>query len=93
MTSKGATIDVGACLRDLGLEQYGAMFRANAIEADVLRELTDQDFEKLGVLLGHRRRLLRAIAELGGSRKLRRSRRPPLLHRKTPPSVGKSPSC
>ena len=57
----------------------------------VLRELTDQDFEKLGVLLGHRRRLLRAIAELGGSRK--RSRRPPLLHRKTPPRVGKSPSC
>jgi class 3 adenylate cyclase len=64
MTRRGATIDVGAWLRDLGLEQYEAIFRANAIEADVLCELTDQDFEKLGVLLGHRRRLLRAIAEL-----------------------------
>jgi class 3 adenylate cyclase/tetratricopeptide (TPR) repeat protein len=66
MTSRGAAIDVGAWLRDLGLEQYEAIFRANAIEGDVLRELTDQDFEKLGVLLGHRRRLLRAIAELDG---------------------------
>ena len=63
MTSRGATIDVGAWLRELGLEQYEAIFRANAIEADVLCEVTDQDLEKLGVLLGHRRRLLRAIAE------------------------------
>jgi predicted ATPase/class 3 adenylate cyclase len=69
MTGKGSTIDVGVWLQDLGLEQYEAIFRANAIEADVLRELTDQDFEKLGVLLGHRRRLLRAIAELDGIEK------------------------
>ena len=46
----------------LGLERYEAAFRENAIDADVLRDLTDQDLEKLGVLLGDRRRLLRAAA-------------------------------
>jgi hypothetical protein len=45
------------------LERYEPAFRAHAIEADVLHDLTDQDLEKLGALLGHRRRLLRAIAE------------------------------
>jgi SAM domain (Sterile alpha motif) len=60
-------MDIGGWLRSLGLEQYEATFRANAIEADVPQDLTDQDLEKLGVLLGHRRRLLRAIAELDGA--------------------------
>ena len=55
-------VDLGAWLRSLGLERYEAAFRENAIAADVLRDLTDQDLEKLGVLLGDRRRLLRAIA-------------------------------
>jgi len=52
-------------LRSLGLEQYEAVFRENAIDETVLPDLTDQDLEKLGVLLGHRRKLLRAIANLG----------------------------
>ena len=52
-------------LRSLGLEQYEAAFRDNAIDETVLPDLTDQDLEKLGVLLGHRRKLLRAIANLG----------------------------
>jgi hypothetical protein len=44
------------------------MFRANDIDFMILRELTDQDLEKMGVAsLGHRRKLLRAIAELGGA--------------------------
>ncbi len=64
MTNKGTAIDMGAWLRGLGLAQYEAAFRENAIAADVLRELMDQDLEKLGVLLGDRRRLLRAIATL-----------------------------
>jgi class 3 adenylate cyclase len=55
---------VGAWLRSVGLERYEMAFRENAIDTDVLRELTDEDLEKLGVLLGDRRRLLRAIAEL-----------------------------
>src|SRR4051812_39605155 len=64
---RGAIVDLGAWLRNLGLERYEAAFRENAIAADVLRDLTDQDLEKLGVLLGDRRRLLRAIAGLDGA--------------------------
>ena len=60
-------MDIGSWLRSLGLECYEAAFRGNAIDADVLRDLTDQDLEKLGVLLGDRRRLLRAIAALDGA--------------------------
>ena len=57
-------MDVASWLRSLGLEQYEAAFRDNAIDDGVLPDLTDQDLEKLGVLLGHRRKLLRAIANL-----------------------------
>ena len=56
---------LAAWLRDLGLERYEQAFCDNAIDAEVLPTLTDADLEKLGVLLGHRRRLLKAIAELG----------------------------
>ena len=45
-------------------EQYEATFRDNAIDDGVLPDLTDQDLEKLGILLGHRRKLLRAIANI-----------------------------
>ena len=53
---------IGAWLQSLGLEQYEALFRENDIDAEVLSDLTDADLEKLGVTLGHRKRLLRAIA-------------------------------
>jgi class 3 adenylate cyclase/predicted ATPase len=55
-------MDIVVWLRSLGLQQYEAVFRENAIDETVLPDLTDQDLEKLGVLLGHRRKLLRAIA-------------------------------
>jgi class 3 adenylate cyclase len=55
-------MDLGGWLRSLGIQQYEAIFRENAIDETVLPDLTDQDLEKLGVLLGHRRKLLRAIA-------------------------------
>ena len=58
-------MDVGGWLRTLGLGQYEALFRANEIDADILPELTEIDLEKLGVPLGHRKRLLRAISGLG----------------------------
>src|SRR4029079_5206599 len=51
-------------LGKLALEQYALRFAENAIDLGVLPELTDQDFDRLGVLLGHRRKMLRAIAEL-----------------------------
>jgi hypothetical protein len=59
-----AAVDVGGWLRGLGLGQYEALFRASEIDADILPELTDVDLEKLGVPLGHRKRLLRAISGL-----------------------------
>jgi class 3 adenylate cyclase len=51
-------------LTSLGMSEYAQCFAENAIDFSVLPDLTDQDLEKLGVLLGHRRKLLRAIAEL-----------------------------
>jgi class 3 adenylate cyclase len=57
-------LDIGDWLRQLGLERYAQAFRDNAIDIEVLPELTDADLEKLGVLLGHRKRLLKAIQEL-----------------------------
>jgi class 3 adenylate cyclase len=57
-------MDVGGWLRGLGLGQYEALFRASEIDADILPELTDVDLEKLGVPLGHRKRLLKAISGL-----------------------------
>ena len=59
-------MDLGGWLRNLGLGQYEAVFRENAIDETVLPDLTDQDLEKLGVLLGHRRKILRAIGNLQG---------------------------
>jgi class 3 adenylate cyclase/tetratricopeptide (TPR) repeat protein len=58
-------MDVGAWLRNLGLGQYEASFRENEVTADVLTELTELDLEKLGMPLGHRKRLLKAIASPG----------------------------
>ena len=63
-------MDLGGWLRSLGLDQYEATFRANEIDTDVLPELTEIDLEKLGVPLGHRKRLLKAIAGLAAAEKL-----------------------
>ncbi len=58
-------MDVAAWLRGLGLEQYAPAFHDNAIDREVLRELTAGDLNDLGVaLVGHRRKLLAAIAAL-----------------------------
>jgi class 3 adenylate cyclase len=52
-------------LKRLGVEQYAHCFDENDIDFLVLRDLNDQDLEKIGVVsLGHRRKLLRAIADL-----------------------------
>ena len=63
-------MDVGEWLRGLGLGQYEKKFRDNKIDVDVLADLGDGDFEKLGVPLGDRKRLLRAIAGLGAGKPL-----------------------
>jgi class 3 adenylate cyclase/predicted ATPase len=51
-------------LEQLGMSEYAARFAENRIDFSVLPDLTDQDLEKLGVLLGDRRKMLRAIANL-----------------------------
>lgn len=57
--------DLGGWLRGLGLEQYEAAFRENEINGTVLPNLTADDLKDLGVgIVGHRRRLLDAIAAL-----------------------------
>ncbi|MDK1494174.1 AAA family ATPase [Sinorhizobium sp. 7-81] len=59
-------MDVGAWLRELGLERYEEPFRENEIDARSLPHLTAEDLKELGVtLVGHRRLLLEAIAALG----------------------------
>src|SRR6202047_1432526 len=58
-------MDVGGWLRSLGLGQYEAAFRENEIDDEVLPNLTAEDLRELGVaILGHRRKMLAAIAEL-----------------------------
>jgi len=58
-------MDLGGWLRSLGLGQYEAAFRANEIDETVLPSLTAEDLKELGVeALGHRRKLLDAIAAL-----------------------------
>ncbi len=59
---------VSAWLESLGLDGYRETFQQNAITWDVLSELNDGDLASLGVLLGHRKKLLRAIARLSPSR-------------------------
>ena len=51
-------------LAKIGLERYASTFVENDIDISVLRYLTDADLEKIGVSLGHRRKLLAAIAAL-----------------------------
>ena len=60
-------MDIAAWLRGLGLQQYEQAFRENDIDASVLTKLTAEDFVGLGVTsIGHRRKLLDAIAALQG---------------------------
>jgi class 3 adenylate cyclase len=53
-------------LEKLGLEQF-RRFAENGVDFSVLRHLTDQDLKDIGVLLGYRRKMLSAIAELAGA--------------------------
>src|SRR4051812_43411215 len=56
-------------LEKLGLGQYAQRFAENDISFSVLSDLTDPDLKEIGVSLGHRRQLLRAITELTGREK------------------------
>jgi len=59
-------MDVTAWLRGLGLERYAGAFSANDVNAQTLRKLTGDDLMQIGVTsVGHRRKLIQAIAALG----------------------------
>jgi class 3 adenylate cyclase len=65
MIERVSAMDIAEWLKKLGLEQYEPAFRANEIDERVLPSLTAEDIKDLGVgLVGHRRRLLDAIAAL-----------------------------
>jgi len=58
---------VRAWLESIGLVQYANLFEEQAVDFDLLTELTEGDLQKLGIaMLGHRLRLLKAIAILSG---------------------------
>jgi class 3 adenylate cyclase len=49
-------------LEKLGMSEYAERFAENDIDVEILGELTDTDFDRLGVSIGHRRKLLKALA-------------------------------
>jgi hypothetical protein len=86
-------MDVGGWLRSLGLGQYEAVFRDNAIDADVVADLTDGDLEKSDCRSATANDCLRRSPALLGYARLRQNRNPPTLIRLTrlPPSAARSP--
>jgi class 3 adenylate cyclase len=62
-----ATQPIADWLAKIGLERYAPAFADNDIDFSVLFHLTDADLEKIGVSLGHRRKILAAISELAGA--------------------------
>jgi class 3 adenylate cyclase len=66
-------------LTKLGLPEYAGAFAENGIDVSVLPHLTDQDLKDIGVLLGHRRKILAAVAELPGKSQSASRPFPPLV--------------
>src|SRR5690348_16175839 len=66
-TGGGEMQEIAEWLKKLGLEQYAHRFAENDIDVSVLRHLTDQHLKDLGVSVGHRLKILAAIAELSGA--------------------------
>ena len=57
--------EIADWLDKLGMSEYAQRFAENRIDFSVLPDLTDNDLKDLGVVLGDRRKILRAIAKLG----------------------------
>jgi class 3 adenylate cyclase/tetratricopeptide (TPR) repeat protein len=66
----GSMTSIGQWLASRGLEKYAGAFAEAEIDLEVLRDLTEADLENLGVSLGARKKMLRAIAELGAAEAL-----------------------
>jgi len=76
---------IEAWLKEIGLERYLELFQDNDIEPDVLPDLSEADLEKLGISLGHRKKLMRAISALSG-------RETASVLEDTPPQASEPPS-
>jgi class 3 adenylate cyclase len=94
--------EIADWLEKLGMSEYARRFAENGISAAALPHLTDQDLKDIGVLLGHRRIILAAISELGGSARptpalgttvepMAQNRAEPLGQTPTPPDVSPVP--
>jgi class 3 adenylate cyclase len=59
--------DLHQWLRGIGLDQYADLFVQNDIDQETLLDLRDEEFEKLGVTLGHRKKLIKAAAQYGAA--------------------------
>jgi hypothetical protein len=70
-----------------GLPEYAGAFAANGIDVSVLPHLTDQDLKDIGVLLGHRRKILAAVAELPGKSPSASKLFPPLVEARDRPNL------
>jgi SAM domain (Sterile alpha motif) len=71
--------EIANWLTRLGLPEYAGAFAKNGIDVSVLPHLTDQDLKDIGVLLGHRRKILAAVAELPGKSQSASRPFPPLV--------------
>jgi len=68
-------ITIAEWLSSLGMSEYAERFAENGIDISVLRHLTDQDLKDIGVLLGHRRKMLAAAGEAPATPHLRTERK------------------
>ena len=84
--------EIADWLKKLGMSEYAQRFAENGIDVSALPHLTDQDLKDIGVLLGHRRKMLAAISQLAGAApaSLEPATRPSRSHRnrRAPPSHG-----
>src|SRR5436190_21985374 len=78
-------------LEKLGMSEYAQRFAENGIDLSVLPDLTDQLLKDFGVLLGHRRKLLRAIAELNNAATTVVPAPPPVMPAPITAAVGPPP--
>src|ERR1700730_13185513 len=60
-------MQIAEWLQNLGMSEYAQRVAENRIDFSVLPDLTDQDLKELGIVLGDRRKMLRAISELSGA--------------------------
>ncbi|MEZ5906325.1 MAG: adenylate/guanylate cyclase domain-containing protein [Geminicoccaceae bacterium] len=80
-------MEIAGWLRELGLERYAEAFRAGEIEPEILPELTDGDLAGLGIPLGPRKKLLKAIAALAAGGEAAAGLRAEAAHRAMPPEA------